>query len=356
MCVWLAVCASSAAAADDLVETVATSAPRAAMSAFLVKPARAAAASRDYPRAVVLYRALAVARGAGSPEARTLGKMWNLAAQNEEAARVYAAFAAATSDPEARREAEAEVRRLGTPDPFRKDPVLPALSGEAKRAFKLGRDAFTQRRWGDALVYFHMGYALAPDLPGFLRELGATYEKLDATTKKAEFYRAYLQRRPFGANADLVRAELGTAALGTLALTSALPCEEVWLNGQRVPGTLPQPTLRVAPGRYKALCLSRKYEIAVFEYATVAAGQTAPLRFEWAIVVNRLESPRGRIAIENPKIAGSLVDLGITADEVGVVVAPDGRALKIVLQDDSGARVEQRAVRIHPGERYVVKW
>ena len=53
-----------------------------------------------------------------------------------------------------------------------------------------------------------MGYALAPDLPGFLRELGSTYDKLDAPDRKREFYRRYLVQRPFGANADVVRDEL----------------------------------------------------------------------------------------------------------------------------------------------------
>ena len=38
------------------------------------------------------------------------------------------------------------------------------------------------------------------------------------------------------------------------------------------------------------------------------------------------------------------------------MVAGDGRALKMVLKDDSGSRTEERSVRIKPGERYVVKW
>jgi hypothetical protein len=360
MCVAVVVCgvSISGAAAEELVDTVATTRPRAELSEFLAKPAAAAAAKRDYPRAIVLYQALATARGPGSEEARQLAQMWNLAAQNEEASRVYEAFAAATADAEARAAAHAEAQRLSAPDPFRKDLILPTLDKEAKIAFKLGRAAFAKKAWGDALVYFHMGYVLAPDLPGFLRELGATYDKLDARDKKIDFYRAYLQRRPFGKNADLVRAELGhdQASLGRLDVSSALPCEEVWINRQRMPGKLPQKGLVVAPGRYKAMCLSRKYEIAVFEYATVAAGQTANLRFDWAVVRNELSAPLGRIAIENPNAAGSLLDLGVTSPEVGVVVPADGRPLKMVLKDDSGTRVEERSVRIRPGERYVVKW
>jgi len=357
MCVALALCAATASA-EDLIDSVKTVRPRATLSAFLVKPATAAADKRDFPRAIVLYQALAIARGPGSPEARKLATMWTLAAQNEEAARVLEAYAAATTDPTARAEARAEAQRLSAPDPFKKDLVLPTLDAEAKQAFKLGRAAFAKQQWGDALIYFHMGYTLAPDLPGFLRELGATYEKLDAKAKKVDFYRAYLQRRPFGKNADTIRAELGKDkhALGRLDLASALPCEEVWINRQRMPGKLPQKGLLVAPGRYKAMCLSLKYEIAVFEYATVEAGKTATLRFDWAVVVNQLDNPLGRIAIEHPHRAGALLDLGVTSREVGVVVASDGRALKMVVKDDTGTRVEERSVRIRPGERYVVKW
>ena len=51
---------------------------------------------------------------------------------------------------------------------------------------------------------------------------------------------------------------------------------------------MPGKPFTVAPGNYKAMCLSRKYEIAIFEYATVAAGKGEVIRFNWAIVVNQL--------------------------------------------------------------------
>lgn len=363
MCVAVAACAAAAAAAPparaDLVDTVKTTKPRGELSEFLAKKAEAAAQKRDLGRAIVLHQALVAARGPGSPEARRLATLWTLAAQSADAARVLEEFAAATSDAKARAEARAEATRLtANPDPFSKQLELPALAAEAKQAFKLGRAAFARKQYGDALVYFHMGYALAPDLPGFLRELGATYEKLDARDKKVDFYRAYLLRRPFGKNADEVRKELSKdrGALAALTLESSLPCEEVWVNRQPVPGKLPAKKLLVAPGTYKAFCLSRKYEIGIFEYVTVEAGQQATLKFNWAVVVNQLASPLGRIAIENPKAAGTLLDLGVSSPEIGVVLPADGRALKMVLKDDSGSRVEERSVRIRPGERFVVKW
>lgn len=347
------------ARADELLDTVTTVRTRAALTSFLDKPARDAAAKRDFGRAIALYQALATARGPGSAEARKLGTLWTLAGQAEEAARVLNAFAAATTDAAAAAEARAEAQRvLARPDPYAKRLELPVLTKEATKAFKQGRAAFGKKQWGDALVSFHVGYALAPDLPGFLRELGATYDKLSAADKKLAFYQAYLLRRPFGKNADDIRAELGRSAqaLGGLELSTSLPCDQIWVNAQRLPGALPKKALAVAPGAYKAMCLSGRYEMAIFEHATVAAGQTAKLRFDWAIVENALEAPLGRIAIESYQDASTMIDLGVSSRENGVGVHADGRALRMIVKDDSGTRVEERSVRIRPGERYVVKW
>ena len=360
MCVAVAVCtAAPATAGAELVDTVQTTKPRAALSDFLVKKAEAAATKRDHARAIVLYQALVAARGPGSPEARKLATIWTLAAQSNDAIKVLEDYAAATTDPKARAEARAEATRLSAnPDPFSKPLELPPMVAEAKQAFKLGRAAFAKKQFGDALVYFHMGYLLAPDLPGFLRELGATYEKLDARDKKIDFYRAYLLRRPFGKNADQVRKELARekGSLATLDISTSLPCEEVWVNRQPLPGKLPQKKLLIAPGKYRAMCLSRKYEIAIFEEITATAGQAATVKFQWAVVVNQLTNPYGRIAIENPLRPGTLLDLGVSSPEIGVLLAADGKALKMVVKDDSGSRVEERSVRIRPGERFVVKW
>ena len=76
-------------------------------------------------------------------------------------------------------------------------------------------------------------------------------------------------------------------------MSSSLPCDQIWVNAQRLPGPMPTKALRVAPGKYKAMCLSNRYEMAIFEQVTVAAGGNAALRFDWAIVVNQLEAPLG---------------------------------------------------------------
>jgi tetratricopeptide (TPR) repeat protein len=364
---WADAPSAQAPCADDasdcvrtpLHQTVATRKSRAALSQFLVPAARRAARVRDWARAIPLYQGLVVARGAGSDESRQLAVLWTLAGQNERAAEAWADYAAATRDPEARAQARSEATRLASvDDPFADSLALVEQTGEARRAFALGRAAFAARHYGDALVYFHIGHALAPDLPGFLRELGATYDRLGAPELKREFYRRYLVQRPLGTNANVVRAELARDhdQLGTLLVSSSLPCTELWINRQRLTGKLPDKGIRVAPGNYKGLCFNPKFEMALFEYTTVEAGKSAEMTFRWAIVANRLERPLGRIALENAKAPGVMIDLGITSPEVGVAAPADHRKLKMVLKDDSGVRVETRMVPIEPGQRFVVKW
>jgi tetratricopeptide (TPR) repeat protein len=353
----LALRADAAPPAGELYQTVATRSSRKQLSEPFVAPAQKAAKARAWAKAIPLYQALVVARGAGGPEGKQLATLWTLAGQHEDAAEAWRAYAAAVGNAQEREIALAEARRLdAAPDSFANKLQLAQLTAEAKQVFALGRTAFTAKQYGDALIHYHMGYALAPDLPGFLRELGSTYDKLGATAPKREFYRRYLVQRPFGANADAVRVELAKEqALGTLVLSSSLPCTEVWVNRQRLP-KLPDKGISVAPGQYKGLCYNPKFEMALFEYATVEAGKPATMAFRWAIIENQLERPLGRIAIENPKARGTLIDLGITSKEIGVAATTDGRKLRMVLKDDSGTRTEERTVKIAPGQRITVRW
>jgi hypothetical protein len=340
----------------ELVHTVATKKSRAALSEFLVVAAKRAVKAKQWSKAIPLYQALVAARGPGSAEAKQLAKLWALAKQNDEAAEVWSAYALAV--PAEREAALAEAARLTAErDPNAQRLALSPLAAEARRAFALGRTAFRGKQFGDALVYFHVGQALAPDLPGFLRELGSTYDKLGASSQRREFYRRYLVQRPFGANADVVRAELAKDkdVLGTLLVSSSMPCTQLWVNRQRVT-KLPATGIVVAPGEYKGLCFDPKLEMALFEYATVEPGKPAVMEFRWGIVENALERPLGRIALENAKSPGTMIDLGITARQVGVAAPADGRALKMVLKDDSGTRTEERMVKIAPGQRLVVRW
>jgi tetratricopeptide (TPR) repeat protein len=342
-----------------LYQTVATKKSRAALSAFLVATAQRAAKAREWAKAIPLYQALVVARGPGSPESRQLATLWTLAGQNERAAEAWSDYADAAGDPAERSHARSEATRLDSViDPFADKLVLAEQTGDARKAFALGRAAFAARQYTDALVYYHLGYALAPELAGFLRELGATYDKLGAAQPKREFYRRYLVQRPIGSNADVVRAELAKDkdVLGTLQVSSSLPCTELWINRQRLTGKLPDKGIIVAPGNYKGLCFNPRFEMALFEYATVEAGKPSAMTFRWSIVENRLEHPLGRIALENPKAPGVMIDLGISSPDVGVAAPADGRKLKMTIKDDIGMRTETRMVQIEPGQRLVVKW
>ena len=80
------------------------------------------------------------------------------------------------------------------------------------------------------------------------------------------------------------------------------------------------------------------------------------MAFRWAVGENQLERPYGRIALENPKAPGVMIDLGITSPEIGVAVPSDGHSLKMILKDDSGIRTETRTVRIEAGQHLIVKW
>ncbi|MBA3464535.1 MAG: hypothetical protein H0T46_31680 [Deltaproteobacteria bacterium] len=343
----------------ELVHSVKTKKSRAEISQFLVAAAQKAAKARDWSRAIPLYQGLVVARGPASAESKQLATLWTLSGQNERAAEAWSAYASAVADAKERDAALAESTRLATfVDPFADKLVLVTMAAEAKAAFASGRKAFAAKQYEDALVYFTVGYALAPELPGFLRELGATYDKLGAGGPKREFYRRYLVQRPFGANADIIRAELqkDKDVLGTLLVSSSLPCTELWVNRQRISGKLPDKGIIVAPGSYKGLCFNPKYEMALFEYATVEAGKPASMSFRWAIIENKLEKPLGRITLENPKSPGSYVDLGITSNEIGVAAPADGRKLKMILKDDSGVRTVEREIKIEPGQRLPVKW
>lgn len=342
----------------ELHQRVATQTPRAQLSAFLVPLAKKAEAKRDWAAAIPIYQALVAARGPASPEARRLAALWQEAGQIEQATLAWIAYAEATRGGE-HDAAMAEIQKLSTQkDPLADKLVLRPNVAMAKKAFAAGRAAFARKRYGDALVHFHIGAALAPELPGFLRELGATYDKLGAAAQRRELYRRYLVARPFGSNADVIRAELAKEkdVLGTLLISSSFPCTELWINRQRITGKLPEKGLVVAPGHYKGLCFNPKYEMALFEYATVEPGKPAVMSFAWAIVENRLERPLGRIALENPKAPGVMIDLGITAIEVGVAAPHDGRRLRMVLKDDSGIRTEERRVEIRPGQRVVIRW
>ncbi|HUH05887.1 MAG TPA: hypothetical protein VML75_28050 [Kofleriaceae bacterium] len=332
------------------------------LSEFLVKPAKQALSKKQWALAISYYSGLVAARGPASPEALDLVFALVQESQFARAERVLEDFIRTTSDAAAKATQTDALNRLkAAENPFSRDFKPVPASADAGKVYKLGRDAFAKKQYADALFYYQVGSALDPDLPGFLRELGATYDKLGLVDKKVEYLGRYLLLRPFGKNSDFARKELGAhkKAYGKLTLASALPCDMVWLNEQPVPGKLPLKGLLVAPGRYTALCYNVKYDIAYFEERSVAAGSSATLEFNWAVLVDGLKDPFGRIAIENAlaKRPGTFVrvPLGRTGG-FGVVVPADGRALEVRLTSLDGSKKDTRFIKIAPGSTEVIKW
>jgi tetratricopeptide (TPR) repeat protein len=347
-----------ARAKPPLVPT--TSEPPAKMTAFLLQPAAQALKKAEYDLAVSYYRALVAARGNGDPIALELAQSYRLASQYGEAIQIYEAFAAATADADAAARARRDAETLrNTPAPFATEFASRAAR-EAVEAYNLGRRAFKKERYADALLYFRVASELNPDLPGPVREIGATYQQLGMAGETLPFYLEYLRRRPFGKLADEVRKRLGKLdkdALGMLSLASKLPCQAVVVERQLVPKRLPIKRMSMAPGRYKFLCINRDYALGYYETAEVERGKPTELEFRWAVLVNQLANPPGRIVLEDARRPGVMKDLGLTSPELGVLVPDDDRALKMVLRAaDRSGRTEERFVRLKPGQREVIAW
>lgn len=344
----------------DLVDTVETTEGRDKMSEALVKPAEKARTDRKFALAIVYYRAIVVARGPGGPEALTLAELWQLAGQSTEALEVLDAYMAAQTEMTAVRDARKKREQYAkASNAFATRIELPALDKEGGAMFEKGRKAYKKKQWGDALVYFQMGYALAPDLAGFLRELGATYKELKADDKRLEFYLRYLRIRPFGENADLIRKELKDekGVLGTLTVETSLKCETVILiNRQQMPQKQVKKPFPVAPGTYIGLCVSEKYEFGMWARAEVTGGGDATLRFNWALIENKLVKPYGRIRIENPDDPGVMMDLGVSSTLLGVKVPDDGRSLSYLGTSDDGSKTTEGFLKLVAGQTHEIKW
>jgi tetratricopeptide (TPR) repeat protein len=331
---------------------------RADLSASLETAARKALSAREIGVAIPLYRGVVAARGPGAAAAAELARAWTIAGDYEAAIDVLDELIAAGGDADRIAAARAERARLAAArSPLSGGVKLTPPRAVARDHFKRGRAAFAAGDYKLALFHHRVGLAVDPDLPGFLRELAASYARLGDRAAMREHYLAYLRRRPVGKFAGAARqAVAGDDRLGTLAITSSLPCDEVWLRGERLSRALPVKSLAVPAGSYRGLCVSYKFEIAYFERVDVVAGEPATLAFRWAIVENRLENPMGRIAVEDPRRPGVMMDLGITTPAVGVVVPAAKRPLRLRLRSDDGSRERTRSMVIEPGARVVVRW
>ncbi len=326
------------------------------LSGFLVKPALKALEERKYALAVSLWRGVVAMRGDGDEAAWKLAEAWTLAGQFKAASRVLGYYAGAVKDPVRKQKAQEEMasldkREQGFAGRF---TVTPALN-EAKEAFKRGRAAFKSKKYDKAILYFKAGVVMAPDLPGNYRELGESFDKLGQPAEANEFFVRYLRIRPFGKNADDVRKRLAKSKIvGKLTIESALPCDEVWIEGQRVPVKLPVKAHPMAPGTYEMLCFNEKYHHVQYERVEVKQGEAAKIAFNWAVLENKLD-PWGRVVIEDARDGKRMMDIGLWP-EVGVPVPNDRRALKITMTAGDGTKKKEEFVKLAPGQRYVLKW
>ncbi len=331
------------------------------MSKFLVAPAEKAMKEKKYPLAIAYYQGLVAARGKASKEAMSLVEALVQENQYQRAIDVLDDFIAETDDPKALHQAKTARENLSKfENPFSREfkPVYPGK--EAGEAFKLGRKAFANKKYADALLYYQIGVALDPELVGFLREIGATYDKLGAVKEKVDYLGKYLWLQPFGKNSDFARKLLAKHKKLTskLSIVSPLPCDYVWLNGQLVPHKLPLKDLLVGPGYYAAICWNQGFELQyVEEIDHLEAGKKGTIKFNWAVIVNKLENPYGRLQVEDALNPGTMRSVPLSLSKgFGIPVPADGRALKVHLTSLNGAKDQTRYIKIAPGSTEVVKW
>jgi tetratricopeptide (TPR) repeat protein len=324
---------------------------------FLVRPAEDALRARKLGLAVSLWRGVVAVRGDADASVEKLALVWTLAGEPEAAVEELERRRRATSDDATRTALTRQIADLeGRAHGFsgKAFEVVPA-ENYAKEAFRRGRQAFQSKRYADAAALYRAGVEMAPDLPGNYRELGESLAHLGRPDEALAFYARYLRLRPFGKNADEVRARLVEAgATGKLSIGSSFACDEVWMNRQPVPRPLPVQDLAVAPGRYRLLCFSERYHFARYVNAEVPKGGNVHADFTWAIIENKLE-PWGRIVMENPDRQSEMNDIGVW-QEIGVPVPEDERPLKVVLRSADSSRRKEVYLKLEAGKRIPLVW
>jgi tetratricopeptide (TPR) repeat protein len=337
--------------------TFAHATPAADAAAFLVKPAEDALRERKLGLAVSLWRGVVAIRGDADPAMQKLALAWTLAGEFEAAIEELERHKAALHDPDAQSAVTKQIIDLEhRPKGFSGAvfQVVPA-EAEAREAFRRGRRAFEAKQYAASASLYRAGIEMDPDLPGNYRELGEALGKLDRGDEATQFFDRYLRMRPFGKNADEVRARLASdGSLGKLSVGSSFACDQVWMNRQPVPLKLPIVDFVVAPGRYRLLCYSEKYHFARYVTAEVPKGGNVRADFTWAIIENRLD-PWGRIVMENPDRRSEMNDIGVW-DEIGVPVPDDRRPLKVLLRAADSSKRKEVFIQLEAGKRIPLAW
>jgi tetratricopeptide (TPR) repeat protein len=326
------------------------------LAAFLVPPAEAALRQRQLGLAVPLWRGVVAIRGEGDDAAVKLADAWALAGEYDEAAEQLTRYAQTTSDERKGSEARERAVELGErPRGFAAEPLrLMAATRQAREAMARGERLRRGGRVEDAVKLFRAAIELAPDDVAAYRALAGAYAALGREQEARDLLVRYLRLRPFGKQADATRKQLGgSGVLGKLAVKSSFPCDEVWVNRQKLPPRT-RGDLVVAPGKYRLLCYSGRYHFARYLDLEVPAAGRVVAEFRWALLLNRLD-PWGRIVIENPDRENQMYDVGLW-DEVGVPVPEDGRVLKVTLRAGDDSRSKETELRLEPGKRYSLAW
>jgi tetratricopeptide (TPR) repeat protein len=327
------------------------------LAAFLVKPARDALAARRFGLAISIYRGIIAIRGDADPAALELARAWTLAGEFDAAIEELTRHRRALADDAAIAAVERQIADLERrPRGFSGGVFeVPPAEAHAREAFRRGRRAMGARRFAEAAALFRAGVEMAPDLPGNHRELGEALSRLGRHDDARELFLRYLRLRPFGKTADEIRGRLAAdGVLGRLSVASSFACEQVWMNRQPVPLSLPIEDFPVAPGRYRILCYSERYHFARYVGVEVPRGGSARAELSWAIIENRLD-PWGRIVMENPDRETEMNDIGVW-DEIGVPVPEDRRALKFLLRAADSSRRKEIRIKLEAGKRIPLVW
>jgi tetratricopeptide (TPR) repeat protein len=326
-------------------------------AAFLVKPAEDALAARKLGLAVSLWRGVVAIRGNADPAMQKLALAWTLAGEFEAAVEDLERYRRALGDsPEAAAVAKQIAELEKRPKGF-SGKVFEVVAAEsyAREAVRRGRRALELKHPDEAAALFRAGVEMAPDVPGSYKDLADALGRLGREDEAQVELLRYLRLRPFGKNADEIRARLAPSGiLGKLSVVSSFPCEQVWMNRQPLPAALPITDLAVAPGRYRLLCYSERYHFARYIGAEVAKGGRTRAEFTWAIIENKLD-PWGRIVMENPDRESEMNDIGVW-DEIGVPVPEDRRPLRVLMRAADSSKRKELRIKLEAGKRIPLVW
>jgi hypothetical protein len=273
---------------------------------WLGEAARQAKQEHNYGRAVSLLRGATALSGEHPDVLYALADCYELAGQLEEAADTYERFLARAPAGDPRRPtATAEMERLHQVVSRSLNPFVDAVfkptpaTAEAHRAFAEAERLVQKQRLPEAIVLFETAAYLDPDLPGPYRALGGLYGRVGQPKKKIEFLTHYLQIKPAGPIADLIRRDLRTSGtqLGRLSLQSTYPCG-VEINGFALGRKTPLQGFELPEGRYVVTFdCSQPFHLERHARAEVQAGKQTTKDFKFGLIRPEL-SPWARVRVD----------------------------------------------------------